>query len=186
MNIGLDYDNTLVDSSYNAIALAEENTGIKAPSYNHDWHFTGFPKKLVVEIQRLFKDDMFMNNVFTFRTVVPTLYKWKKAGHKLIIITARAEEVRKGTKFMVKRIFPMIDKLLFVDIGGDKTELMKKEKLDIWIDDSPHGILQADALGIKTYLIHNKYTKCYNSIITKKYKNVTKIKVISEINLEGK
>jgi len=186
MIIGLDYDNTLVDTSYNTIALAEENLGIKAPSYNHDWCFSGFPKPLVDEITRLFKDDSFMNNVFTFRTVVPTLYKWKKAGHKIIIITARAPEVRKGTRQMVKRIFPMVDKLLFVDMGQSKSEIMKKEKLDIWIDDAPHGVLQSKELGIKTYLIHNKYTKCYNSEVAKKHRDIRKVKVISDINLEDK
>lgn len=180
--IGTDLDATLVDTATNVVYMACRNIGdYTYLNANHDWHFTGWPENLRQEISRLFRDENFMCNCMTFSGVIPTLYKWKDVGHSIIIITARAPEIREGTRQMVSRLFPMIDKLLFVGIDESKRDLMVSEKLDMWIDDAPHGIQQALDLGIKPYLIHNKYTKKYNSNILGL--DVNPVKVISEIQL---
>jgi FMN phosphatase YigB (HAD superfamily) len=184
--IGLDLDNTLVDSTTNVVYTACRNLGIlkQHKKYlKHDWNFSNFPMDLRTEIYRLFRDSNFMNTCYTFNGVVPTLWEWKDKGHRLVIITARAKEIRTGTKKMVKKLFPMIDKLLFVNVNESKTELMKSEKLDVWVDDSLSGVIDSTNLGIKTYLVCNKYTATYNEHVLKESDKIIPIKIISDIKI---
>jgi beta-phosphoglucomutase-like phosphatase (HAD superfamily) len=183
MIIGTDLDGVLVDSVIPVVELAERNTGIKVPDGKRDWYFSTFPELLRKEIQRLFRDDAFMNNTHTFHGVASTLLKWKDAGHIVYIITARVPEIRENTKKMVDRMFGgMYAALYYVDIGKPKTDLMRQLKLQIWIDDSSHGAKESCELGIRTFLIHNKYTAEYNQCVIGELP-VVPIKVISDIVL---
>jgi hypothetical protein len=183
MIIGTDLDGVLVDSVIPVVEFAERNTGIKAPEGKRDWYFSTFPEPLRKEIQRLFRDDAFMNNTHTFHGVASTLLKWKDAGHVVYIITARTEAIRENTKKMVERMFAgMYAGLYFVDIGTPKTDIMRQLKIERWIDDSGHGCKEACELGIRTFLIHNRYTTEYNQCVIGELP-VVPVKVISDIVL---
>ena len=179
--IGLDLDGVLVDTVMPVLELAERNTGLKAPPGERDWYFSSCPEPLRKEIQRLFRDDAFMNNCFTFHGVVPTLVKWKDAGYNVYIITARTQCIRENTQVMVERMFGgLYQQLYFVEIGQSKLSLLKNLCVDVWVDDSPQGAREASENGLTTYLIHNKYTETYNRCVIDVLP-VIPIKVISDI-----
>ena len=55
----------------------------------------------------------------------------------------------------------MIDEIHFTKLDKPKLSLLKKLKLDIWIDDSPSEVLRTAKAGIRTYMVTNEGT-CYN------------------------
>jgi hypothetical protein len=78
----------------------------------------------------------------------------------LIILTYRPSNLIYSTHRMIRNLFGYdVDKVIVTH--RDKKKYMKKFKFDVWIDDSPKGVVDANSLGIKTYLITNPMTK-YN------------------------
>lgn len=188
MNIGIDLDSTLI--KIKAIEIASEKLGMRyTEEDNLDWNLSVFPDNLRNLIFSLFSDPHIMcDNVEPLEGAQEKLKNWVNEGHKLHIITARNPEIHIKTYLMVKRFFPEVLSLSFVNMGETKIHKMEKLRLDVWIDDAVSGISDAKKLKIKNiFLISNKYTK-YNHDIADYYRNNEKenikiVKAVKDIEL---
>jgi phosphoglycolate phosphatase-like HAD superfamily hydrolase len=106
----------------------------------------------------------------------------KKAGFKIIVITARVNSLHRSTRNLVKKEFPEVDDVYFVDITETKKDLFKKLKISYWVDDAPHEIKNSLTLGIKSFMISNKNTN-YNWNM-KKAAGLKSIKSVKELKLK--
>ena len=114
-------------------------------------------------------DSVFMNQLPAFPGVRERLEYWKWLRHKLVIITARAEVLRAGTEFMIQALFPkLISAVRLVGRGRPKKELLVQEKVSVWVDDAPHGVLEARSLGLRTFLVRNDNTLYNHSLDAEK------------------
>lgn len=165
--IAFDFDDTLI---YTGV-VKEANKKFGYVKYTdktmRDWKFTKFPEPMRKEIFRLYNSPEFMcGKAKRIDGAKRLLKQLKQDGHILIIITARVDKIRAATKKLVKEIFPEITKVVFVGMNDTKRELMLKHKINFWVDDAPHEIINSMELGIKTFLIQNQYTP-YNRHIKK-------------------
>ena len=189
MIIGIDLDQTLIHHIIQAEDLAAKNLGITDYPECNDWYFSNFSKEHKTEMMRLFNDLFFMGINYNNPIVgsQEKLFKWSMLGHKIIIITARNKPVIEATKHLVEDFFPVVNGLFFVDINTSKKGIMLKEKIDVWIDDSPTGIKTSCELGIETYVIYNDITKRYipkemiQTLPVKCVENISDIKLKGEI-----
>lgn len=157
MRLGIDLDSTLVNLPTIDKVSSDLELNIK-PTDFHDWNYSQFPKEFRERAMQLFRDSTFMCNLLPFYGAQEKVKEWSIAGHELVLITARHEDIRHGTIRLVNRLFPEISTIDFVDQNASKSGLMVKYKLDRWIDDSPHEVENSLSLGIVTHLISNDRT----------------------------
>ena len=181
--IAFDLDDTLITTD--VVRLASKKFGYTKYSNltKRDWRFTSFPEDLRKEIFRMYSSPKYMcymaDPIDGARNLLKEL---KAAGFKLIIITARVSRLKRATKNFVKKHFPEIDEVYFVDILETKKNLFKKLKIDYWVDDAPHEIKNSLTLGIKSFMISNKNTN-YNWSM-KKTSGLRVIKSVKELRLK--
>jgi hypothetical protein len=156
--IGFDLDETLIELSALIKKVFKDFDCLYEPP--EDWTMSNYPNKVKKEIFRRFKDNRYMCNLKPFKQSRPTLKALKKLGYKLIIITARDKSL--NTIDYVNSLFN-VDKVFVVGLDQSKKELIKKEKIDLWVDDAPHQIEELKK-DIPCLLIRNKHTK-YNYYI---------------------
>ena len=181
MRIGLDLDNTILESKLFELTFKEFGKKYVHPI---DWPMSNFPKNIRDELWKRFNSTYYMCHsdvVAPIKNSIKKLRDWKKEKHELIIITARNKEIRLETRKMINKLFPMITKIYFVSCGEKKENVLKRLKLDVWIDDNPTDVLSAIKLGIDTYLISNEKTK-YNHDLRKR-SDVKWFESIEKINL---
>ncbi len=184
MIIGIDLDSTLIDNPVFDITFKEYNSNLTNENIT-DWDLTCIPINIRNEIFKRFSNPYYMCNdtITPIKNTKKKLMEWKKENHTLKIITARSKNIRLETRRLVNRLFPKIDKLIFVELNQSKKNKFKKEKIDVWIDDNPTDCKTAIKMGIDTYLISNNKTK-YNWKL-KGYKNIKHVKNIYDIKLNG-
>lgn len=165
MNIGFDLDNTLIDLDPNKELIKRLNYH-SSKSDVHDWEYSTFPEHIRKEVFNLFKDESFMcgETIIPFPNVQNKIKELTNKGYNIVLITARAENLTEGTIKLVNKYFPEIKDINLVGFNVSKKDLFIEKKLDLWIDDSPHGVKDSLDLKIKTYLISNEHTK-YNWIV---------------------
>jgi len=178
--IGIDLDSTLIET--HAAAVASEQLGY--PYKNKDvthWNHLNFPEDLRKKIMDHFLDPHHMcDQALPIEKSQQTIKQWSDAGHTIVLITARAEPIRAKTIEMVNRLYPEIKDINFVGMDQSKKDVMIEKEIDFWIDDAPHGIIDALSLGIDTYLVSNNYTK-YNWIVKDKPELKGVVKIVAEI-----
>ena len=165
MNIGVDLDSTII--KMRAVEAASKALGYEFTDKNAIlWNHPNFPDDLRETIFDLFNDPKIMcEEAWPIEGAQTRVQQWTKKGHNVILITARDLPIRDATVKMVNEHFPEITDINFVAQTESKTEVMKAKKLDLWIDDAPHGVIDSLALGIRTYLISNNYTKYNHSVV---------------------
>lgn len=182
MKIGIDLDSTLVETHAAAVAAIELGYEIGNKDVTR-WNHLNFPEDLRARIMQYFLDPEHMCTLAKpIEGSQETIKKWVNAGHEIILITARAEPIRKGTIEMVNRLYPEIKDINFVGMDQSKISVMLEKNVDCWIDDAPHGVLDSLSLNIDTYLISNNYTK-YNWIVKDNPELKGISRTISEIKL---
>lgn len=157
MNIYFDLDSTLVDLESEIFKIFKKH-GIfheTLPS----WSFDEIPNFIRLEIFRMFEKEKIMCKLKPFRYSKKLIKLLKKAGHNVIIVTARSKKLEKQTKKYVKKLFNV--KCIVVGHGEDKTEILKENNCDIWIDDNGPQIESCIEAGIKCIMISNNITQ-YN------------------------
>jgi len=179
LNIGLDLDSTLIEPYIKAHILASYALKEETIPKLKDFNFSNFKPHVRNEIYRLFLDDFFMNRFM--RPIEGTNKKlqiWRQQGHTLTIITARDENIQKGSTQMIYRFFPNVIKQIdFVPLGTSKKEKMIDNKLDVWVDDNIDGVETALDLGLKTYIVTHNYNK------NLKHKELIRVNNVSEIDI---
>lgn len=159
MRIGIDLDDTILRN--NVIEIASKAYGLDFSKRDvYDWEFSNFPKNVKDLIYLLYKEPSYMvDNAEFINGSIKKLKEWSMLGFEVYIVTNRPMEIRKATIEKFKNLLPITD-IYFSN--GSKKEILKELNLDVWIDDAPHGILEAIELGIeKVYMVSNLETK-YN------------------------
>jgi hypothetical protein len=161
LRIGVDLDSTLIKMK--AVEIASKQLGYPFTDKNAVvWNHHNFPEDLRAKIFSLFEDPKIMcENAWPIEGAQTRITQWTRAGHEVILITARNQSLHEGTRALVREHFPEITDVNFVGQTESKKSLMSEKKLDLWVDDAPHGVEDSLSLGIETYLISNNYTK-YN------------------------
>lgn len=185
MIIGIDLDSTLIETNAVAIAAKELNFPISNKDTLH-WNHLNFPPELKARIYEYFVDPVSMcDNARPIKGTQETIRKWYDQGHKIVLITARGNILRESTIEMVHRLYPEIGTVEFVEMNTSKIAIMKEKGVEVWIDDAPHGILDALKEGIPAYMVSNNYTK-YNWYVRDDTRLKGVVKTISEINFGDK
>jgi len=157
--IGFDLDATLIKME--VIELASAKLGYKFSSLDmYNWGFTDFPEDVRAEIHRLFNSPELCDKAVPTKGSQQKIRDLARNNH-LVLITARDEVIRDATVVMMKKLFPSIKDINFVHPHESKVKIMLEKRLDIWVDDAPHGVTDSLNNGIKTYLVSNDHTK-YN------------------------
>jgi len=182
MIIGVDLDSTLIET--NAVDKAARE--LKLPISNKDtlhWGHINFPPQLRNRIHEYFVDPVSMcEQARPIEGSQEAIRSWKQQGHTIVLITARGEPLKQATIDMVARLYPEIEDVNFVEMDTTKLGVIRAKGVEVWIDDAPHGVLDALGEGIPTYLVSNNYTK-YNWHIRNKPQLKGVVKKISEIVL---
>ena len=184
-NIGVDLDSTLIETHAAAVAAKDLGYELHNKDVTH-WNHLNFPEDLRKRIMEYFLDPVHMcDEAKPIEGAQDAIKRWTKAGHKITLITARAEPIREKTVEMVKRLFPEIEDINFVGMDQSKKDVMKSKKIDFWVDDAPHGIQDSISIDIPTYMVSNNYTK-YNWTVKESLKGNRKlrgiVKIIAEID----
>lgn len=161
MNIGIDIDDTLVDTTKDL-----EKDVLK---YDEG-------KEVIEHLEEIMRGEIPTENIRRFlnkyllerikelkvktnaKRVIKAL---KKDGHNIIFITSRGEEsckgtVKKTTEYLNERDIPY-DKIIFS--ASDKAKACKENNIELMIDDSIKHCEEVDNIGIRTFL--------FNSIVNK-------------------
>lgn len=164
MLIGVDLDNTLYKDD--AIEIASKELGYLYDSnYHTSWDLSFFPRELQERIKEIWRDPAHMGNLTPQEGVKETLKAMKDAGNSIVVVTARNPDLKECSKTMIQRDFGgLIDKVYVVGLDQNKTPLLKKIGVELWIDDAPHQVLDTHEAGIKTVMISNDATK-YNWLV---------------------
>ncbi len=178
--IGVDLDSTLIETHAAAIAAKELGYDI----HNKDvtrWNHLNFPEDLRNKIMEYFMDPCHMcDQARPIEKSQETIKRWSEEGHEIILITARSESLSESTIKMVNRLYPEIKDIHVVGVDQSKKSVMLSKKIDFWVDDAPHGVLDALSIGIPTFMVSNNYTK-YNWTILDNPDIKGIVKTISEI-----
>lgn len=153
MNIGIDIDNTITETSFIANALAREFNGtldyhdLNAEQMNE--FLTRYLEKIVYDVK--IKDG-----------AINVLKKWHQLGYKIIFITARGDEktdslVNLKTLYLTSMYFEKMkipfDELVF--FKNSKVDTALKYNLNVFIDDKEEVLDDIKNANIKTLRVTN-------------------------------
>lgn len=160
MKIGIDIDDTMADTfEYLMPYIAEFfDVDIKYLKDNNI-SYSNFPeemKKRELEFAKKYYDKVIPNTPFKPK-VAEYIDKIKTLGHEIIVITARDKTLYTDeyntTIEELKRNNIHYDKLI---CDFDKAKVCKREKIDLFIDDSIVNCTKVSRQGIETILFNSK------------------------------
>jgi len=183
MVIGLDIDDTITDTLGIVFAYAEKFTieelhreiklkkvesiaNMVNPNYVEEIH--GWSNEDVLKFFGKYYREL-IDKTTPFYFAVETINKLRKEGHKIILITARWDEVvddgfldvEEATKNWLKKHNIEYDKLIVN--AENKGEVAVENNIDIFVDDSLKNCISVASKGIKTFIMDNKYNSNSNS-----------------------
>lgn len=160
MKIGIDIDDTMADTfDYLMPYIAEFfDIDIKYLKDNNI-SYSNFPEEMKereFEFAKKYYDKVIPSTPFKPK-VAEYIYKIKKLGHEIIVITARDKmlytDEYKTTIEELKNNNINYDKLI---CDFNKAKVCENEKVDLFIDDSIENCKRVSKLGIKTILFSSK------------------------------
>jgi phosphoserine phosphatase len=91
--IGVDLDSTLIETHAAAVAAEELGYQYRDKDVLH-WNHLNFPEDLRKRIMEYFMDPLHMcDEAKPIEGAQDTIKKWTDMGHKIVLITARAEYI---------------------------------------------------------------------------------------------
>lgn len=160
-SIGVDLDSTLIKMT--VCGKAAKMLGYDYKDVDViDWYQSNFPDDMKHMILSMFNDPVIMSeDVEPIEGSQKKIKEWSESGHRIVLITARGTALEPSTVAMVNRLYPEIKELNFVNFNESKIDTMIANNIDVWVDDAPHGVIDAMSLHIPTIMVSNNYTK-YN------------------------
>ena len=155
MNIGIDLDDVVYDTSAEVEKEIEKANNPMLVEYKVQI-MRGAMNGVPEEIANFLTDTIitYTENAKPIKNAISTLKKLKEDGHTITIITARSDMMREGVvdstlKSMKKYGIDkgiMYDKIIFE--GANKGDVCEKEKIDLFVDDSPINCMHVRERGI--------------------------------------
>ncbi len=172
MVIGLDIDDTITDTfgvmfgygqKYTIEELKRSAEPVKTAGFTNHFYCQEMHGWTEEESEKFFEKyySDIINNTEPFMFAIETIRKFKQAGHKIVLITARWDfgdvSVREVTeKWLEQQQIPY--DVLVVN-AKTKQEAALENKLDIFVDDSFENCKSVSNVGIKTYIMDTRYNK---------------------------
>jgi len=169
MDIGFDYDDTLVEHAVPFYEIVGELLGRKLV-IGKQWLYPHFKKDERELTDQLWRFNWYMNGCTRPKVYTKeTLAYLKSEGHKVHIITARHHSLKEQTKEAIDRFFPgIVSSVSFID-GPEKVAHLKQMNIRIWVDDNPHTCADAYVSGIRTIVIDKPYNRNLTPSIERVY-----------------
>lgn len=155
MNIGIDLDDVVYDTS------AEVEKEIEKANNPRLFEFRvqlmrGALNEMPSDVAQFLKDTIisYTSNAKPIKNALDTLKKLRDDGHIITIITARSDAIRDGVvsttldslkKYGIDKGI-LYDKIIFE--GANKGDVCEKEKIDLFVDDSPINCMHVRERGI--------------------------------------
>lgn len=159
--IGVDLDSTLIKMTVFGKAAKELGLGYTDKDAL-DWNQSNMPDDMKRRIMEMFNDSVIMcDQAEPIEGTQEKIKEWTELGHHIVLITARGPKLHQPTIEMVNRLYPELEDINFVNFSESKIDKLIEKEIQIWVDDAPHGVIDAMSLHIPTIMISNKYTK-YN------------------------
>ena len=155
MNIGIDVDDVVYNTS------AEVEKEIEKANNPRLFEFRvqlmrGALSEMPSDVAQFLKDTIisYTSNAKPIKNALDTLKKLRDDGHVITIITARSDAIRDGVvdttleslkKYGIDKGI-LYDKIIFE--GANKGDVCEKEKIDLFVDDSPINCMHVRERGI--------------------------------------
>lgn len=155
MNIGIDLDDVVYNTS------AEVEKEIEKANNPRLFEFRvqlmrGALSEMPSDVAQFLKDTIisYTSNAKPIKNALDTLKKLREDGHVITIITARSDAIRDGVvsttldslkKYGIDKGI-LYDKIIFE--GANKGDVCEKEKIDLFVDDSPINCMHVRERGI--------------------------------------
>lgn len=153
MNIGLDIDDTMTNSSELMIKYAKKYFNTTDEEVINKLLHTKMSKEEVFDFYNQYLPEL-MGKYELKENVKEVIDNLRIKGHKIIIITARGRTIKKGleeiTKKYLKKHKIEVDDMIFGEV--DKAAICLENNIDIMIDDSIAILEKVKASGIKPLL----------------------------------
>lgn len=174
MNIGIDIDNTITETSLLANYLVKNDNRYDE---NQDYH--NLSKADLMDFLTRYLEEI-VYNVKLKPHVTTVLNKWHKLGYKIIFITARGAEKTDGlvnlktlclTSMYFEKMNIPFDEIVFFKDSKEGAAL--DYKLDIFIDDKEQVLNEMKKANVKTLrMVENDKS---NHIVVKNWFEIEKI-----------
>lgn len=155
MNIGIDLDDVVYDTSAEVEKEIEKANNPRLLDFKVQL-MRGALSEMPSDIAQFLKDSIisYTSNAKPIKNALDTLKKLRDDGHIITIITARSDAIRDGVvdttlkslkKYGIDKGI-LYDKIIFE--GANKGDVCEKEKIDIFVDDSPINCMHVRERGI--------------------------------------
>ena len=170
MRIGIDIDNTIVDTRKSVFYYKRRSKFKHNKGYYLDW-----PKKEQDEFLNQYVEDIHMH-FFFFLDAKEVIDQLKEMGHEIIFITyrdnIRSTQSNKNTKKYLEEHHIYYDEIIFG--AFNKGKICKDNHIDLLIDDSLENIESAAQAGTQVLVYPMFYNKKTKYPRVRNWKNVVK------------
>lgn len=170
MKIGIDIDDTLTNTSEYVMPLIKKyiedelQRKYEFLEAEKDWYYLSEHLDLTKDEESYcWRTFYHVDNYLPRENAIEVINKLYDEKNEITFITSRCE---KDIKDAEKRTIKWLEKYnikyhkLIMKVEN-KGEIAKKEKIDVFIDDSIRHCKVVASVGVKTYLITNEYNKFY-------------------------
>ena len=155
MNIGIDLDDVVYDTSAEVEKEIEKANNPRLLDFKVQL-MRGALSEMPSDVAQFLKDTIisYTSNAKPIKNALDTLKKLRDDGHVITIITARSDAIRDGVvdttleslkKYGIDKGI-LYDKIIFE--GANKGDVCEKEKIDLFVDDSPINCMHVRERGI--------------------------------------
>ena len=155
MNIGIDLDDVVYDTSVEVEKEIEKANNPRLLDFKVQL-MRGALSEMPSDVAQFLKDTIisYTSNAKPIKNATDTLKKLRDEGHIITIITARSDAIRDGVvdttlkslkKYGIDKGI-LYDKIIFE--GANKGDVCEKEKIDLFVDDSPINCMHVRERGI--------------------------------------
>ncbi len=155
MNIGIDLDDVVYDTSAEVEKEIEKANNPRLLDFKVQL-MRGALSEMPSDVAQFLKDTIisYTSNAKPIKNALDTLKKLRDDGHIITIITARSDAIRDGVvsttldslkKYGIDKGI-LYDKIIFE--GANKGDVCEKEKIDLFVDDSPINCMHVRERGI--------------------------------------
>ena len=155
MNIGIDLDDVVYDTSAEVEKEIEKANNPRLLDFKVQL-MRGALSEMPSDVAQFLKDTIisYTSNAKPIKNATDTLKKLRDEGHIITIITARSDAIRDGVvdttleslkKYGIDKGI-LYDKIIFE--GANKGDVCEKEKIDLFVDDSPINCMHVRERGI--------------------------------------
>ena len=155
MNIGIDLDDVVYNTSVEVEKEIEKAKNPRLLDFKVQL-MRGALSEMPSDVAQFLKDTIisYTSNAKPIKNATDTLKRLRDEGHIITIITARSDAIRDGVvdttlkslkKYGIDKGI-LYDKIIFE--GANKGDVCEKEKIDIFVDDSPINCMHVRERGI--------------------------------------